>query len=110
MGSAVRTKTINRQSTGARREWWGTIRPSSLYAAGGDDVNVQTITEGSIREAELVNLNVLSHSGTYYGYIKFSEEGPVKTFKLFVVVAATGAEAGAIDLSAERFRCQIRGV
>lgn len=52
----------------------------------------------------------VSQSGTYFAMIRFSADGAQRTAKVLVFVSATGAEAGAIDLSAESFRLNLVGV
>lgn len=76
---------------------WNAPNP---YVAGGVSFPAANLGWGGLD----AGFGGVSQSGTYFSLIRFSADGSVRTAKVVVYVSATGAEAGAIDLSAEYFR------
>jgi len=103
-------KTIRQNLLGQRRQVVLTIKGPSSYTAGGEPNTVEKLSGGRIKEADFIHLDTLSYSETYRAYISYGNtDGGVRDFQIKVFVVATGAEAGAIDLSAEKWRVEIQG-
>jgi hypothetical protein len=77
-----------------------------LYAAGGEVILAATL--GFRKIAFVVVMG--SASGTYYCFPYIDQKGMDSQFKLYWFVAATAAEAGAIDLSTESTKLLVVGL
>jgi hypothetical protein len=94
------------QLWGNKKAFVGEVFGPTLYAAGGQTINASQLGWGGFDFAMVCGL---SASGTFYGYVQplpvdATPSLPQQTtgsFKLMWRVLATGAEAGAIDLSNE---------
>ncbi len=76
-------------------DWTGPV----LYATGGETINA---TDFGCPNNLLFAVGSASVSGTYFTVARPVAAGGYTTWKLMWYVSATGAEAGAIDLSAEK--------
>lgn len=83
-------------------DWVGPV----LYAAGGIAFPSGNFGWGAFDSG----YGSVSQSGTYSAVIRFSGDGAQISPKVVVFVNATGAEAGALDLSDEVFRLTFVGV
>jgi len=81
-----------------------------LYATGGVSFNLSNYVVGGISAVEFVSGGA-SSNGTYYVYGRPPTGNAVATssYKLVWIVAATGVEAAAIDLSASTVRIMVFG-
>jgi hypothetical protein len=103
------------QPWGSKKAFIGEVFGPTLYAAGGQTINASQLGWGGFDMAMVCGLSV---SGVYYGYVQplpikttpSLPQSAVSSFKLMWRVLATGAEAGAIDLSAEVMRFFAIGV
>jgi hypothetical protein len=95
------------QSIGAGKECLGELVGPNPYTVGGDTVDHNAFLFN--RFIEHIS-GGLSNSGTYIMRALKANAGPQTTWKIKIYVVATGAEAGAINLSAERFPVRVRGI
>lgn len=91
------------QNVGAKVEAVIKVDGPTLYSTGGQTIDAKAC---GMTYIEYVGSGV-SSNGTYWGFGKSS--GIAKTQKLVWVVAATAAEAGAIDLHASSIVVYVRG-
>lgn len=84
-----------------------------LYAAGGQTIDAAQFGKGGF---DFISCGQgLSYSGTYFARVQYLpidaapslQNQSVKTAKILWYVLATGAEAGAIDLSTEILRLMV---
>lgn len=74
--------------------------PPNPYVVGGVSFPASALGFGGIDSG----YGGVSQSGNYRNEIRMTGDGAQQTCKIMVFVVATGLEAAAIDLSAEKFR------
>lgn len=103
------------QLWGSKKAFLGELVGPTLYASGGQTVNASQLGWGGF---DMVQAPCLSLSGTYMARVQLlpldaapSEFlGACASVKVVWYVVATGAEAGAVDLSTEVMRLFAIGV
>ena len=101
---------ISSQPVGSKLEAVVDVTGPSLYVTGGVSFSLDNYNVGGISAVEYVGGGATSN-GTYYVYGRPPSGNAVATssYKLVWIVAATGAEAGAIDLSGSTVRILVKG-
>lgn len=109
MGITVIDNTHGFQQVGNKLEAFVDVTGPSLYATGGVAVSTSNMAIMGMSTIEYISAGV-SSDGTYYVYGRTpSGNRSSSSYKLVWTVVATGAEAGAIDLSGSTVRLCVRG-
>lgn len=109
MAVTIIDNTHGFQPVGAKLEAFVDVTGPSLYATGGVAISATNMTLGGMSTIEYVSGGV-SSDGTYYVYGRTpTGNRSSASYKLVWTVVATGAEAGAIDLSGSTVRLCVRG-
>lgn len=92
---------------------WGITKVESIdwtgpdpYVVGGVSFPASNFGWGAFQSG----YGAVSQSGTYRAELRFSNNGAQATAKIVVFVIATGLEAAAISLTAEKFRLTFTGI